>query len=319
MAVYAQRTKLEPSGAGGAAGGRCPFGSWPSRRPPCWCRASLDNSLRKRRPPIAATGVAHPARRAPARGAATSSCRSSRPLAEPLLGRREERSIRPGHATTTRIVTPCMSDSSGRQPERQGSILEADAFARALPAGARLMGLDLGTKTLGLALSDVTRTIASGLATLSRSKFSADARQLLELASRHDVGGFVIGLPINLDGSSGPRAQATRAFARNLSKLDAHAHPLLGRAPVDGSSRAHAARGRSVAAPQGQGRRQGGGDADPAKRPRPAQAIHFGVNGSPATELPPETFANESSAALPRDCRHRMASIRLATARDTDP
>jgi putative Holliday junction resolvase len=111
-----------------------------------------------------------------------------------------------------------MSDTTAGT-QRQGNILEADAFARALPAGVRLMGLDLGTKTLGLALSDVTRTIASGLATLSRSKFSADARQLLELAGRHDIGGFVIGLPINLDGSSGPRAQATRAFARNLSKL----------------------------------------------------------------------------------------------------
>jgi putative Holliday junction resolvase len=104
---------------------------------------------------------------------------------------------------------------------RRGGILEAEAFAQTMPAGARLMGLDLGTKTLGLALSDVTRTIASGLTTLSRSKFSADARQLLELAARHDVGGFVIGLPINLDGSAGPRAQATRAFARNLSKLTA--------------------------------------------------------------------------------------------------
>ena len=103
--------------------------------------------------------------------------------------------------------------------ERQGGILEAQEFAQAMPAGARLMGLDLGTKTLGLALSDVTRTIASGLTTLSRTKFSADVRHLLELASQHGVGGFVIGMPINLDGSGGPRAQATRAFARNLSKL----------------------------------------------------------------------------------------------------
>src|SRR5262245_18551093 len=112
-----------------------------------------------------------------------------------------------------------MSDAAGNGC--RGGILEAEAFALAMPAGARLMGLDLGTKTLGLALSDVTRTIASGLATLSRTKFSADARQLLELAARHGVGGFVIGLPINLDGSAGPRAQATRAFARNLSKLTA--------------------------------------------------------------------------------------------------
>jgi putative holliday junction resolvase len=103
--------------------------------------------------------------------------------------------------------------------ERQGGILEAEAFARAMPAGARLMGLDLGTKTLGLALSDVTRTIASGLTTLSRTKFSADVGRLLELAGQHGVGGLVIGLPLNLDGSGGPRAQATRAFARNLSKM----------------------------------------------------------------------------------------------------
>jgi putative holliday junction resolvase len=111
-----------------------------------------------------------------------------------------------------------MSDTAADSP-RQGGILEAEAFARALPAGARLLGLDLGTKTLGLALSDVTRTIATGLTTLARTKFSSDARQLLELAGRHEVGGLVIGLPLNLDGSAGPRAQATRAFARNLGKL----------------------------------------------------------------------------------------------------
>jgi putative Holliday junction resolvase len=113
-----------------------------------------------------------------------------------------------------------MSDAASGSG-RRGGILGAEAFAQAMPAGARLMGLDLGTKTLGLALSDVTRTIASGLTTLSRSKFAADARLLLELASQHGVGGLVIGLPINLDGSEGPRAQATRAFARNLSKLTA--------------------------------------------------------------------------------------------------
>lgn len=93
------------------------------------------------------------------------------------------------------------------------------AFARALPPGARLIGIDLGSKTLGLALSDVTRTIASGLTTLPRTKFAADAQRLLALAEEHGVAGFVIGLPINLDGSEGPRAQATRAFVRNLSRL----------------------------------------------------------------------------------------------------
>jgi putative Holliday junction resolvase len=102
---------------------------------------------------------------------------------------------------------------------QQGVLLDAGAFARALGPGSRLFGLDVGTKTLGLALSDVTRTIASGLTTLARTKFTADARTLLDLAREHAIGGFVIGLPVNLDGSDGPRAQATRAFARNLAKL----------------------------------------------------------------------------------------------------
>jgi putative holliday junction resolvase len=103
--------------------------------------------------------------------------------------------------------------------DSQPATLEAEAFARTLPDGARLIGIDLGTKTLGLALSDVTRSIASGLTTLPRTRFGADAERLLALAAEHAIGGFVIGLPFNLDGSQGPRAQATRAFARNLSKL----------------------------------------------------------------------------------------------------
>jgi len=103
----------------------------------------------------------------------------------------------------------------------QAAIMEAaaQAFAGVLPQGARLIGIDLGTKTLGLALSDVTRSIASGLTTLPRTRFGIDAEQLLALAAEHGIGGFVIGLPFNLDGSQGPRVQATRAFARNLGKL----------------------------------------------------------------------------------------------------
>jgi putative holliday junction resolvase len=101
----------------------------------------------------------------------------------------------------------------------RGNIVPLEVFARSLPEGARLIGIDVGTKTLGLALSDVNRRIASGLVTLRRTKFQADAQQLLALAGTHGVGGFVIGLPLNLDGSAGPRAQATRAFARNLAKL----------------------------------------------------------------------------------------------------
>jgi putative Holliday junction resolvase len=96
----------------------------------------------------------------------------------------------------------------------------ADLAARLAP-GARLIGIDLGTKTIGLALSDVGRRIASPLETIKRTKFARDAEQLLMLAARHGVGGLVIGLPLNMDGSEGPRVQSTRAFVRNLTALTA--------------------------------------------------------------------------------------------------
>ncbi len=83
----------------------------------------------------------------------------------------------------------------------------------------RILGLDVGTKTIGLALSDVMRQIATPLETIRRTKFTADAKRLLELAKEHGVGGLVIGLPVNLDGSEGPRAQSTRAFARSLGPM----------------------------------------------------------------------------------------------------
>jgi putative Holliday junction resolvase len=82
---------------------------------------------------------------------------------------------------------------------------------------ARLLGLDVGSKTVGLALSDVTRSIATPYETLKRTKFTADARKIAAIVAQEGVGGLVIGLPLNLDGSEGPRAQSTRAFARNLS------------------------------------------------------------------------------------------------------
>lgn len=87
-----------------------------------------------------------------------------------------------------------------------------------LPRHKRLMGLDLGTRTIGLALSDLGRSVASPLSTIKRKKFTQDAEALLALAGEHEVGGLVIGLPVNMDGSEGPRAQATRAFVRNLSQ-----------------------------------------------------------------------------------------------------
>ena len=88
-----------------------------------------------------------------------------------------------------------------------------------LPANARVLGLDLGDKTIGMATSDATLYIATPRYTIERSKFQADAKALLEFASKEDIGLIVLGLPLNMDGSEGPRCQSTRAFARNLAKL----------------------------------------------------------------------------------------------------
>lgn len=92
-------------------------------------------------------------------------------------------------------------------------------FAASSRGGARLIGLDLGTKTIGLALSDLGRQIASPLETIRRVKFTPDAARLKAVCEEHRVGGLVLGLPLNMDGSEGPRAQSTRAFARNLAPI----------------------------------------------------------------------------------------------------
>jgi putative Holliday junction resolvase len=86
------------------------------------------------------------------------------------------------------------------------------------PRGA-LTGLDLGTKTIGVAVCDPDRKIAMGVETVARTNFTRDAARVLALAAERAAVGFVLGLPINMDGSEGPRAQSTRAFARNFSKL----------------------------------------------------------------------------------------------------
>src|SRR5689334_4878917 len=88
-----------------------------------------------------------------------------------------------------------------------------------LSARGALIGLDLGTKTIGLAASDPDRRLATGVTTVVRKAFTADANTLLALAAERNAAGFVLGLPINMDGSEGPRAQSTRAFARNFAKL----------------------------------------------------------------------------------------------------
>ena len=97
-------------------------------------------------------------------------------------------------------------------------IVEPAALAD-LPRHARLLGADLGTKTIGLALSDVERRIATPLETIRRTKFTPDAGKLKAIVERFEVAGIVMGLPLNMDGTEGPRAQATRAFARNLGPI----------------------------------------------------------------------------------------------------
>ena len=96
---------------------------------------------------------------------------------------------------------------------------DVPALAAALPRTGALMGLDLGTKTIGVAVSDGMRVVASPLQTIRRTKFGADAAAILALAGPRAAAGIVVGLPRNMDGSEGPRAQSARAFARNLSRL----------------------------------------------------------------------------------------------------
>ncbi|MFT5507862.1 MAG: putative Holliday junction resolvase [Hyphomicrobiaceae bacterium] len=105
------------------------------------------------------------------------------------------------------------------EPPSSGQTYEdATLFVPLLAPGSRLLGLDLGTKTIGLALSDVNRTVASSMETIRRKKFSIDVLRLLAIADEHRISGFVLGLPVNMDASEGPRAQATRSFARNLNQ-----------------------------------------------------------------------------------------------------
>ena len=94
-----------------------------------------------------------------------------------------------------------------------------DELAERLPPGRPLIGLDVGTKTIGVAVSDRSRRIASPRETIRRTKFGPDAARLLEIAQGDGAAAVVIGLPISMDGSEGPRAQSTRAFARNLARL----------------------------------------------------------------------------------------------------
>jgi putative Holliday junction resolvase len=101
---------------------------------------------------------------------------------------------------------------------------EASAFREQLPQGGRLIGLDLGTKTIGTALCDAGWTFASPSGTIARGKFSKDKAALADMIAKQQVKGIVLGLPLNLDGTAGPRVQSTRAFAHNIADL---ALPIL--------------------------------------------------------------------------------------------
>ncbi|WP_210092543.1 Holliday junction resolvase RuvX [Ruegeria sp. HKCCSP346] len=94
-----------------------------------------------------------------------------------------------------------------------------EEFAAALQPMSALMGLDLGEKTIGVAVSDRMRGVASPLETVRRKKFTLDSARLIEIVTDREIGGILLGLPKNMDGSEGPRCQSTRAFARNLSRL----------------------------------------------------------------------------------------------------
>ena len=100
-------------------------------------------------------------------------------------------------------------------------IVEPAMLRPALPPGTRLLGLDVGEKTIGLAVSDPGLAVASPLLTLRRGKFTADAERLARLVADRRIGGLVVGLPVNMDGSEGPRCQSVRQFAANLlARLD---------------------------------------------------------------------------------------------------
>ncbi len=97
--------------------------------------------------------------------------------------------------------------------------ISLEDYVKTEPAIGRLAGLDFGTKTIGVSISDTMQTISSGLETIKRTKFKNDAARLLEIIEEHEIKALVIGLPLNMDGTEGPRVQSTKAFARNLANV----------------------------------------------------------------------------------------------------
>lgn len=105
-------------------------------------------------------------------------------------------------------------------------IVELQSLPELLPRGRRLLALDVGEKTIGIAIATSDLSIASPLQTITRRKFTEDAKKLAQICQEHDVGGLVLGLPVNMDGSEGPRARSTRQFARNLEEIAGLSLPI---------------------------------------------------------------------------------------------
>ncbi|TWC05192.1 putative Holliday junction resolvase [Bradyrhizobium macuxiense] len=135
-------------------------------------------------------------------------------FAEPVIGRAFARPV-----GSIRATFPCLTRA--KRKAMPALILPLIEAAPHWPDRGALVGLDLGTKTIGVAVSDPDRRLATGVETIQRKQFKVDAARLLAIAAERNAAGFVLGLPINMDGSEGPRAQSTRAFARNLSNLTA--------------------------------------------------------------------------------------------------
>lgn len=112
----------------------------------------------------------------------------------------------------------CYSGALVAVAEDQQFIIDIGELPGHLAAGSRILGLDLGTKTIGLAVSDGRLSLASPRPVIRRKKFSTDVQQIMALIEQENIGAIVLGMPLNMDGSEGPRAQATRAFARNLGR-----------------------------------------------------------------------------------------------------
>lgn len=140
-----------------------------------------------------------------------------------------------------------------------------------LPRHAAVAGLDLGEKTIGVAVSDAGRSIASPLLLIRKTRFTDDAAALFKAMESREAQAIVIGLPVNMDGTEGARAQSCRAFARNVLRLRDLADRLLGRADVvDGGQPDADRRGGHHPRPPRRGGRQGGGGVDPPGRAGPA-------------------------------------------------